>query len=410
MDAGADGSVTAQFVATDDTSGDGVPDQRKTWLIDPTSNNIPVTVERRPLDAGSWSTVATSTQPAVQPAVVVNTTPDFVPPGDWSTTDPIEPCTDDQAAAIQAAYQTAIDDGTNCLSADAPSLLQEFTDNAFFDEVDVYCSSAPSPVGSTAAAPLAGDIDPFTETSVPIVVYPDFFDNSLTDSTGTTDLGQVQAGVLFHELLHYTSLGPHAYTTMDISDPEYASDPILACQQSCFPSSLGNASPDSCLLCAGYSPAVAANYGLTRVVCNGQCVDPSSDASNCGSCGKVCPAGQPCTGGTCGPKYCMTAAATGSLTVCDGFNSAFLAERNGPQTVAAACSKLMYVSMCPANTIGCCVDTVPGAGSAENYTCFYASNGSSSSFVQSECATVAASATQLTGVNVTSTFSANPPF
>jgi hypothetical protein len=34
--------------------------------------------------------------------------------------------------------------------------------------------------------------------------------------------------------------------------------------------------------------------------CGGQCIDLSSDAANCGSCGQVCAQGQPCAGGSCG--------------------------------------------------------------------------------------------------------------
>ena len=36
-----------------------------------------------------------------------------------------------------------------------------------------------------------------------------------------------------------------------------------------------------------------------RQMCGKLCLDTSSDNSNCGSCGSVCPAGRTCTGGTC---------------------------------------------------------------------------------------------------------------
>jgi formylglycine-generating enzyme len=38
--------------------------------------------------------------------------------------------------------------------------------------------------------------------------------------------------------------------------------------------------------------------------CAGVCVDTSTNTSNCGACGKVCPSGQPCVSGTCLPPSC----------------------------------------------------------------------------------------------------------
>jgi hypothetical protein len=35
------------------------------------------------------------------------------------------------------------------------------------------------------------------------------------------------------------------------------------------------------------------------IVCNGQCVHPAYDISNCGACGSVCGAGKTCVSGVC---------------------------------------------------------------------------------------------------------------
>jgi hypothetical protein len=37
-----------------------------------------------------------------------------------------------------------------------------------------------------------------------------------------------------------------------------------------------------------------------KLKCDGVCIDPQTDVSNCGSCGNVCGQGQTCQGGTCG--------------------------------------------------------------------------------------------------------------
>ncbi len=38
--------------------------------------------------------------------------------------------------------------------------------------------------------------------------------------------------------------------------------------------------------------------------CNDECVDLKSDSNNCGSCGHVCPHGEPCNAGQCGTNPC----------------------------------------------------------------------------------------------------------
>ena len=55
------------------------------------------------------------------------------------------------------------------------------------------------------------------------------------------------------------------------------------------------------------------------MVCNGQCVDPTTDFENCGACGNACTAGTLCSAGSCvvgcpsGEDACP---ATGTATYC----------------------------------------------------------------------------------------------
>ncbi len=57
----------------------------------------------------------------------------------------------------------------------------------------------------------------------------------------------------------------------------------------------GTASPSD----AGAKTDGAACSFSGQVRCNGTCVDLDSDDRNCGTCGKVCPSGDFCSGGTC---------------------------------------------------------------------------------------------------------------
>ncbi|HKY41172.1 MAG TPA: kelch repeat-containing protein [Polyangiaceae bacterium] len=50
-----------------------------------------------------------------------------------------------------------------------------------------------------------------------------------------------------------------------------------------------------------------------QVVCNLACVNPETDANNCGACGNHCGPGRTCSGSTCTPKWVPTAAAPASF-------------------------------------------------------------------------------------------------
>jgi hypothetical protein len=53
----------------------------------------------------------------------------------------------------------------------------------------------------------------------------------------------------------------------------------------------------------GHAPAAAKKKKCKRksgkLKCDGVCIDPQTDVTNCGSCGNVCGQGQRCDGGTC---------------------------------------------------------------------------------------------------------------
>ena len=52
-----------------------------------------------------------------------------------------------------------------------------------------------------------------------------------------------------------------------------------------------------------------------RLCCQGQCVNPSNDPTNCGDCGRKCTSGTYCTNGSCVAPPC-SASCTGGATCC----------------------------------------------------------------------------------------------
>lgn len=72
-----------------------------------------------------------------------------------------------------------------------------------------------------------------------------------------------------------------------------------------------------------------------RMMCNGVCVDITSDATNCGMCGKPCAAGSVCSVGQCSTSGCA-----GSLTKC----GASCVDLMGSQNNCGMCGK-----SCPAD-------------------------------------------------------------
>ena len=49
----------------------------------------------------------------------------------------------------------------------------------------------------------------------------------------------------------------------------------------------------------GSEPGVPSDYEQTQIVCDGQCVDPLNDSSNCGQCDNACANGMSCVEGQC---------------------------------------------------------------------------------------------------------------
>ena len=53
----------------------------------------------------------------------------------------------------------------------------------------------------------------------------------------------------------------------------------------------------------GSTPPATSNCAAPKLSCGAACIDPMTDATNCGACGKSCPTGQLCMAGACA---CMT--------------------------------------------------------------------------------------------------------
>ena len=99
---------------------------------------------------------------------------------------------------------------------------------------------------------------------------------------------------------------------------------------------------------------------VSQLLCNGGCVDPRVDPSNCGGCGTACAAGQVCTLGGC-----SLTCATG-LSACAGSCRDLMSDRahcgacGNPCAAGLACFGGSCAPSCPANQVECggtCTDT-----------------------------------------------------
>ncbi len=83
------------------------------------------------------------------------------------------------------------------------------------------------------------------------------------------------------------------------------------CHETCGPC-LGNCTKSCTNTCYGEAPPYEkACCASTQTCCSGECFNTTSDAKNCGVCGKACPGGWFCVDGVCQP--CKP-----GLTLCDG--------------------------------------------------------------------------------------------
>jgi hypothetical protein len=114
--------------------------------------------------------------------------------------------------------------------------------------------------------------------------------------------------------------------------------PFLLCSGECVDAATdarhcgacGNACPADASVCAGsqcvpgqivFGDTTDALCDSPRIICNGACVDPTSDPTNCGGCGLACDAGATCQLGTCVVTEASAPAPTGcdaGLTDCFG--------------------------------------------------------------------------------------------
>ena len=66
-----------------------------------------------------------------------------------------------------------------------------------------------------------------------------------------------------------------------------------------------NADCPAGLICDPAQRQCVSACSAPRINCGGACVDPSTDARNCGVCGNVCASGTACTNGMCSSVVCM---------------------------------------------------------------------------------------------------------
>jgi hypothetical protein len=103
------------------------------------------------------------------------------------------------------------------------------------------------------------------------------------------------------------------------------------------------------------------NTGFTQ--CSNECIDTSSDASNCGACGHACTADQTCSDGTCKPK-CPTGQAD-----CNGQ----CIDLSDPKSCGTTCDNLIQCAAPTGGTASCvagdCKQTCPDGQVLMNGAC-----------------------------------------
>lgn len=236
--------VAATFISTDDTTGNNIPDQRVTWVVDTSSPTVSITVETDPTESGSWSVVYTGTEPRLQQSLMVDPTP------------PPVGCTADDAKALTDTFDPLINAGAACLKAMDSDLGKKFYE--FFVDDNNVTVSCGTQTGFCGESDLAGAIYHWFPGDAPGQLSITIAPNGFADPAHCGAL----SSTLFHELMHFF-LGPHKIGD-GMPDP---GDRIYNCEKTCFSPSEANS--QTCAACLGSKNGDSRCNAYPQAPCDG---------------------------------------------------------------------------------------------------------------------------------------------
>jgi hypothetical protein len=268
-------SVIHHFMTTSDSSGDGIPDLRRSYSIDPRQDMVDVLVEEDPGQDGSFPTRTTFTTIRVQHANMTS-----------EDTRQLAACTASQQAAIHTAFDKAVSDGLTCLLSIDRGLAYRYAKILASSSFNISCGSE----GGNICAHMDKDN----------AAYPWFGRNELPifiDPAGFTSACGSLESTIFHEVSHYV-FDLHEIGN-GTTDPQ---DEVYGCERTCF----GMATSQTCAQCIGKKNGTPTCKQYPEERCTADVptlcrCDQKLYPSEL-ECNVECPSGLGCYGGECSPR------------------------------------------------------------------------------------------------------------
>ncbi|MCK5015938.1 MAG: FG-GAP repeat protein [Candidatus Peribacteraceae bacterium] len=255
---------------TDDRSGDGIPDYKISYKVDPNDTHIEI-VHYDDLDQdGNFEEeyTSTTTREQITGGIIIEKE------GNWA-------CNDTEENQIREAFNNAIRQGVSCLANLSPRLNLEFMHMLATNTIVFNCIDQSSPCGYVDTHELDWQFLSYNH-ELNVLLGEHNFDGS----------GECRSldRIIFHELLHYV-LGPHEHGDGTL-DP---GDRVIGCEDTCFDD---NANSQTCAQCLGTKNGDSRCDRFPYLPCTG----PVPSACACQgdiylsetTCAVYCPSGLAC--------------------------------------------------------------------------------------------------------------------
>lgn len=262
-----------QTILTRDTNGNGQPDWRTTFSIDPASETMAVSFEQDDDGDGTFEGNGTNTVPKTQYKLSI-------------TTSGPNACDPAAAEAINDAFADAIANGLPCLEGMDPGLGARMRRMLTSYDFNVSCGSDSGDCGESPSGPP--DWDPNADQpEVDITVHPPAFNNAGCNSLAAT---------IFHEMMHKMHGSHEVGNGQD--DPR---DRTYGCELACFGGDKNNQRCAQCLGTKANDPRCA---GFPQKPCGPPpawcgCDNKAQIYKDLTTCTTDCPSGLNCQAAAC---------------------------------------------------------------------------------------------------------------